>query len=148
MPGHFSYNGPYLREFKNIVDTLPDSYWLKKIILCNPTVIKSTENNYKKRRISNISKPTYLIHNIDAAFKSWKPNLGWNLYHSRIFVNIYYPTVSITSYSTIGRIRLFPFTKIKLQKRRLIVTIKDILRSNWQKKHLLSFIAANKPLPI
>ena len=69
MPGHFSYNGPYLREFKNIVDTLPDSYWLKKIILMQPYRYKEYREQLQEEEDIKHIKADYLIHNIDAAFK-------------------------------------------------------------------------------
>lgn len=71
MPEHFSYNGQYLQNFKQAVDTSVQDYLLKKVILMQPARYTRSRQQLQIEADIKHVKADYLIHNIEKAFQQW-----------------------------------------------------------------------------
>lgn len=71
MPGHFSYSGQFLQDFKQAVDTTLQGYLLKKVVLMQPARYPRPRRQLQVEADIKHIKADYLIHHIDNAFHLW-----------------------------------------------------------------------------
>ena len=99
MPGHYSLDGPYLRQLQRVIDSTETPYLMKKVILMQPLRYPRSRQQLRAEPDLEQVKADYLIHQIDQAFRLWT-----NTSLLKISLNIYYLTGLVMNPSIIGGI--------------------------------------------
>ena len=76
MPGHYSLDGPYLRQLQRVIDSTGTPYLMKKVILMQPLRYPYSRQQLRAEPDLEQVKADYLIHQIDQAFRLWT-NSPW-----------------------------------------------------------------------
>lgn len=76
MPGHYSLDGPYLRQLQRIIDSTGTPYLMKKVILMQPLRYPYSRQQLRAEPDLEQVKADYLIHQIDQTFRLWT-NSPW-----------------------------------------------------------------------
>ena len=76
MPGHYSLDGPYLRQLQRVIDSTEIPYLMKKVILMQPLRYPRSRQQLRAEPDLEQVKADYLIHQIDQAFRLWT-NSPW-----------------------------------------------------------------------
>ena len=76
MLGHYSLDGPYLRQLQRIIDSTGTPYLMKKVILMQPLRYPHSRQQLRAEPDLEQVKADYLIHQIDQAFRLWT-NSPW-----------------------------------------------------------------------
>ena len=77
MPGHYTYSGPFLKEYYAKLDTVRNTpYHEKKLFQMIPFDHPEYRNGLKIREDVKHITADFLIHNIELAFRQWK-TLPW-----------------------------------------------------------------------
>ena len=76
MPGHYSLDGPYLRQLQRVIDSTETPYLMKKVILMQPLRYPRSRQQLRAEPDLEQVKADYLIHQIDQAFRLWT-NSPW-----------------------------------------------------------------------
>ena len=104
MPGHYSLDGPYLRQLQRVIDSTGTPYLMKKVILMQPLRYPYSRQQLRAEPDLEQVKADYTFTKLTKPSGYGPTVLGSKTSLLKVSLNIYYLTGLVTNPSTIGGI--------------------------------------------